>query len=177
MVTINEEVEMTRSAEANFVEQQGFKTFGGSDCGTRYSALMFQPRLIGVLVAIGALTQSWPLFLVLGLIVWWSALVPLLSPFDAIYNFLVAGPRRLPSLPPAPSPRRFAQGMAGSFMLAIALFLAMKVWVLAWILEALLLAALAALIFWKFCLGSYVFHVLRGKAAFANRTLPWVRGA
>ncbi len=32
-----------------------------------------------------------------------------------------------------------------------------------------------ALIFGKFCLGSYVFHLLRGEAAFANRTLPWVR--
>jgi hypothetical protein len=39
--------------------------------------------------------------------------------------------------------------------------------------EYVLAAALVALFFGKFCLGSYLFHLLRGDAAFANRTLPW----
>ena len=168
---------MTQSAETSFIEQQGFRTLGIADCGSRYSALMFQPRLIGILVVVGVVTQSWIFFLVLGAILWWNALMPLLNPFDAIYNALVARPRRLPVLTPSPGPRRFAQGMAGTFMLGISLFLAMKLWVLAWIIEAALIAALAALIFGRFCLGSYVFHLLRGDAAFANRTLPWVRRA
>lgn len=42
-------------------------------------------------------------------------------------------------------------------------------------LEKMLVVALAALVFGKFCLGSYVFRLLRGEAAFAKRTLPWVR--
>ena len=168
---------MSRSAEVNFVHQQGFRSFSDSECGTRYSALMFQPRLIGILVAVGTVTQTWLLFLVLGLIAWWNALAPLMNPFDAIYNGLVAGPKGLPSIAPAPGPRRFAQGMAGTFMLSIAISLLMKWWGLAWILEGLLVAALAALIFGKFCLGSYVFHLFRGEAAFANRTLPWARRA
>jgi len=168
---------MSRSAEVNFVQQQGFRSISESECGTRYPALMFQPRLTGILVAVGAVTQAWPLFLVLGAVVWWSALVPLMNPFDAIYNGFVAGPRRLPRLAPAPGPRRFAQGMAGTFMLGIASSLLLKRWGLAWALEGLLLAALAALIFGKFCLGSYVFHLVGGETAFANRTLPWVRRA
>ena len=168
---------MSQSAEVSFVHQQGFRSVADAECGARYSALMFQPRLIGTLVAVGLVTQAWLLFLVLGAIAWWSALVPLLNPFDAVYHALVAGPKRLPSLAPAPGPRRFAQGMAGTFMLGIAISLHLRSWVLAWALEGLLVAALAALIFGKFCLGSYVFHLVRGEASFANRTLPWSRRA
>jgi len=39
----------------------------------------------------------------------------------------------------------------------------------------MLVAAFSMLVFGKFCLGAYFFHVLRGESAFANRTLPWVR--
>ena len=34
----------------------------------------------------------------------------------------------------------------------------------AWIMEAILLTALSALIFGGFCLGSYLFHLLKGNA-------------
>ena len=44
-----------------------------------------------------------------------------------------------------------------------------------WVLQAMLVAAFSLLLFAKFCLGAYVFHLLRGEAAFANRTLPWAR--
>jgi hypothetical protein len=47
--------------------------------------------------------------------------------------------------------------------------------ILAWIFESLLVVALSSLIFGKFCLGSYVYHLIKGKVAFANRTLPWVQ--
>jgi hypothetical protein len=46
--------------------------------------------------------------------------------------------------------------------------------ILAWALEALLLGALGALIFGRFCLGSYLFLLFTGQIGFANRTLPWV---
>jgi hypothetical protein len=46
---------------------------------------------------------------------------------------------------------------------------------LAWVVEALLLVALGALIFGRFCLGSFIFHLLTGNRAFAVRTLPWAR--
>ena len=35
--------------------------------------------------------------------------------------------------------------------------------------------ALGALVFGRFCLGSYLYHLLRGETSFANRTLPWSR--
>jgi hypothetical protein len=35
--------------------------------------------------------------------------------------------------------------------------------------------ALGALVLGRFCLGSYLYHVLRGETTFANRTLPWSR--
>jgi hypothetical protein len=138
---------------------------------------MFQPRLIGAIVLIGVALQEWSLFVALSAILGWSALVPTRNPFDALYNRFIARPRGRPPLTPAPAPRRFAQGMAAIFMLAIGLALFLGRRDLAWTVEGLLITALAALVFGKFCLGSYVFLLLRGESAFANRTLPWVRAS
>ena len=111
----------------------------------------------------------------LSIILWWSALVPSLNPFDVLYNHLVAARKGLPRLTPAPAPRRFSQGMAATFMLAIGASLLAGWTTLAWVLEAVLLASLGALVFGRFCLGSFIFHLLTGNVAFARRTLPWAR--
>lgn len=166
---------MSFTAKSNFVEQQGFRDATADSCGLLFPALMFQPKLIGVLVVLGLILQSWLFFVILSVILWWNVLVPDLNPFDALYNSLIAAPRGLPRLGRAPQPRRFAQGMAGTFMLAIGIALLLGWHVAARIIEGMLIAALAALIFGKFCLGSYVFHLLRHDSGFANRTLPWVR--
>jgi len=163
------------TAEVNFVRQQGFRDATPAACSSRYPALMWQPRAIGILVLAGVALQAWPLFLALGALLWWNAAVPSLNPFDALYNRLAAGPRGLSPLGPAPGPRRFSQAMAGTFMLAIGLSLASGRQFLAWALEAFLLVALGALIFGRFCLGSYLYLLFTGEAGFANRTLPWAR--
>ena len=77
---------------------------------------------------------------------------------------------------PAPAPRRFAQAVNAAFNLACGLTLLAGWHVASWIVQAMLVAAFSLLVFGKFCLGAYIFHLLRGKAAFANRTLPWARG-
>ncbi len=166
---------MSRSAQLNFVEQQGFRDANADACVHLYPALMFQPKLIGVLVLMGLLLQNWLFFLILSAILWWNVLVPHMNPFDALYIRLIALPKGLPRPARAPAPRRFAQGMAGTFMFAIGISLLLGWLTVAWTLEGLLVAALAALIFGKFCLGSYIFHLLRHNGEFANRTLPWVR--
>jgi hypothetical protein len=139
----------------------------------QYPALMWQPRVIGVLVLVGLATQSPAWFLTLSALLWWSAVLPRLNPFDAAHNALVATPKGRPRLGPAPAPRRFAQAMAAMSMLAIGLSLLHGWTKLAWPLEGLLFAALVALILGRFCLGSYVFLLLTGHGGFARRTLPW----
>src|SRR5512138_3788918 len=114
---------MPRSSELNFVRQQGFRDAGADACECQFPALMFQPRILGVLVVTALVLQSWLLFLGLSAILWWNVLVPALNPFDALYNSLIAGPRGFPRLKPAPTPRRFAQGMAATFMLTIGISL------------------------------------------------------
>ena len=161
--------------ELNFVRQQGLRDASPEACAYQFPALMWQPRVIGILVLVGLVVQGWPWFLGLSALLFWNAAVPRLNPFDALYNRLVARPKGLPRLGLAPSPRRFAQSMAGTFMLAIGLCLFSGWHTLAWALEGLLVAALVALIFGRFCLGSYLFFVLTGQAGFANRTLPWTR--
>jgi hypothetical protein len=166
---------MSEVAKRQFVRQQGFDDAPAADCACQYSALMFQPRLLGVLVLLAILLQSAALFLVLAVILWWNALVPARNPFDAVYNRAIAAPRNLPSPPPAPAPRRFAQGMAGTLLGGAGLALLAGWPRLSWILQGVVAIALAALVFGRFCLGSYLYHLLRGKVGFANRTLPWSR--
>src|SRR5262245_14594557 len=101
-----------------FIRQQGFSASESND--SFYSALMLQPRLIAGLIAIGVLLQSPLLFLGLSAVLLWSALAPTRNPFDAIYNYTVAYRRGLRPLGAAPAPRRFAQGMASTFAIAIA---------------------------------------------------------
>ena len=120
-----------------------------------------------------AILRSWSLVAVLAAVPWWDVLVPSRNPFDAVYNRLVAVPRSLPRLAPAPAPRRFAQGMAGTFMIAAGVSLLMGWHAAAYVVEAMPVVALSALIFGKFCLGSCIYHLLTGQAGFANRTLPW----
>lgn len=162
-------------AEVNFVRQQGFRDASTAACTYQYPALMWQPRAIGILVLVGLLFQSWKYFIALSALLFWNATLPDLNPFDALYNYVVAKPKGLPHLGPAPGPRRFAQALAGTFMLAIGSFLLLGWNTLAWASEGLLLLALGALIFGRFCLGSYLFLLLTGDAGFANRTLPWIR--
>ena len=144
----------------SFVRHQGFQDATPEGCAFRYPALMWQPRVVGVLVLIGLVVQLGSYFLALSALLWWNALLPRLNPFDALYNHLVARPRDLHRLGPAPAPRRFAQGMAGTFMLAIGLALLFGRDTLAWVFEALLVAALVALIFGRFCAGSHLFLLL-----------------
>jgi hypothetical protein len=160
-------------AERNFILQQGFPAPPADVCPMRYSALIFQPRLVGVVAILATLLRSPWTFFVLAAVLWWSALFPQWNPFDAFYNRAIAeGTDRHP-LFRAPMPRRFAQGMAGSISLAISLSL-LQGWTLAAVvLENFLLAAVALLAFARFCVGSFLYHLLRGETEFAMDTLPW----
>jgi len=46
-------------------------------------------------------------------------------------------------------------------------------WIAAYVLEGFFAAAIVALIFGRFCLGSFTYHLLRGRADFARKTAPW----
>jgi hypothetical protein len=157
----------------NFIRQQGFERADASSCGPLYAALMFQPRVVSVVVLAGVLVQAWPLFLMLSAVLWWSALVPELNPFDRLYNAVASARKAVPGLTPAPAPRRFAQGLGGTFMLLIGLSIRNDFDTSAWALEAFVLVAIGLVIVGRFCLGSFVFHLLSGNGEFARRTLPW----
>jgi hypothetical protein len=157
----------------NFILQQGLDTPAQESCTLRFSALMFQPRLVGSIILLAVILQSPAVFLVLSGILWWNVLLPRLNPFDMVYNRTLANRAGAVRLVPAPPPRRFAQGMAGSFALAIGVLLLLQRATAALVLQVLLLSALAALIFGRFCLGSFLYHLLRGRSEFAISTLPW----
>ncbi|HYU48152.1 MAG TPA: DUF4395 family protein [Terriglobales bacterium] len=140
-----------------------------------YSALLFQPRLVGLWVVVAAILQSPLLFYALAAVLCWSALAPpRLNPFDTLYDWTLARPGGI-TLASAPAPRRFTQFLAGSFALAIGISLTLGWRMAALVLEAFFIVAIGALVFGGFC--SFVFHLFRGRADFAKRTLPWATGA
>jgi uncharacterized protein DUF4395 len=164
------------STTRNFVLQQGVEPTNSGSCDRLASALQFQPRVVVLWCLVGVVTQSGAVFAALAAVLWWSVVVPRVNPFDALYHRFLADRRGGPRIPPAPAPRRFAQGMAGTFAGTIALCLFAGASGAAWVLEAVLLAAALAVAIGRFCFGSFVFHLLRGRLAFAIRTLPWGRG-
>src|SRR5215471_7520537 len=164
------------NAKRNFILQQGLSEPVVGACPLQYSALLFQPRLVGVWLVLATILQAQFMFFALVAVLWWSALAPRLNPFDALYNWIVARSRGT-ALTPAPAPRRFAQFIAGSFALGIGISLALGWRTTAIVLEGFFIVAVGVLVFGGFCLGSFVFHVLRGRADFAKRTLPWAKGA
>jgi hypothetical protein len=105
-------------------------------------------------------------FLALSAVLWWSALLPKRNPFDLAYNRLIAVRRGLPPPVPAPGPRRFAQALAATLMTIAAVLLLTGRLLLAEAVEAFLLAAIAAVVFRGFCLGSFVFHLLERRLRF-----------
>jgi hypothetical protein len=173
---------MSSPAVSNFMRQQGFAEEPDDACDMHFEGLYFQPRIVFPLVLLATALQfvSLPaavaLHLAISAILSWNTLVPALNPFEIAYNRFVARPRGRAELVPAPGPRRFAQGMAAAFNLGAALALVSEQFVVAWVLQAMLAAAFSALLFGRFCLGAYIFHLLKGRVAFANSTLPWARG-
>ncbi len=164
---------MSARIEQNLARQQGFGDETIESCDLRLGGLNFQPGIVFPLVLVAS-AASWPwLFVALSLVLFWNAALPRLNPFEAVYNRFLAHRRGTAPLPPAPAPRRFAQGMAAALNLATAVTLLAGAPAAARALEALLVVAFSALLFGKICLGAYVYHVLRGHVEFANSTLPW----
>jgi len=168
---------MAAAADRNFILQQGVELPEGASCRLVSSALLFQARVVGPVVLVGTILQSPVVFGVLAAALWWSSLLPRWNPFDAAYNRTLGRRPGAPALRPSPTPRRFAQGMAATFATGIAASLAAHLSIVAWVLEGFFLVAVAALMFGRLCLGSFVYHLVSGRAAFAMDTLPWRRGA
>jgi hypothetical protein len=160
-----------RDSQIRFIRQLGFP--GTQFPDSFYSALMFQPRAVGVVVALGVLLQSAWLFVALGTALWCSTVFLSLNPFDAVYNHAVAYRRGLPPLGVTPPPRRFAQGMAGTMALAIAIALFSGTTIVAWILQGMFAVASMAVVFRDRCAGAEAYYVVRNViGAFTNGPEP-----
>jgi len=167
---------MSSRVVTNFMRQQGFGEEPREARRAHFEGLTFQPRIVFPAVLLATFLQSAWLHLAISAILWWNTLVPGLNPFELAYNRWIAAPRGRAPLAPAPGPRRMAQGMAAAFNLAAGIGLLSGQTVFAWVMEAFLVVAFSALLLGRFCLGAYVFHLLKGRVAFANSTLPWSKG-
>jgi hypothetical protein len=152
-----------RKSREFFICQQGFPVPNANP--HLYSALMFQPRIVGGVVAVGTVFQRPELFLALAAVMAWAVLVPTQNLFDAIYNYTVANPRGFPPLRTAPAPRRFAQGGAATLSLAIGVALLTGATSMAWVLEGAALVAIASVLVRRFCVPAHLYYVLQRSAS------------
>ena len=155
------------------MRQQGFAPEAPDRAALRFRGLLFQPTIVATVMLVAIVTQSATIFLLVSGVLWLNVLVPTANPFENLYNRFIARPRGRPPLGKAPGPRRFAQGMAATFMMAAGLSLFRGWTAAAYAFEGFVAVAFAALLLGKFCLGAYVYHLLRGNVAFANGTCPW----
>jgi hypothetical protein len=158
------------------MQQQGFPDEAPPVTFSHFHALRFQPWIVGPLMLTATILQAPFLFFVLAAVLTWNVALPRWNPFERLFDALMGRRRGLAPLEPAPGPRRFAQGMAAAFMLLAGLSISLNWTTAAYIFEGLLIVAFTALLAGKFCLGAYIYQVLRGRTAFANATCPWSRG-
>lgn len=156
-----------------FMVQQGFLEEETSHRRWHFRALQLQPVIIGLLVVTAIVFQSGTLFFVLGAVLIWNVVLPRLNPFERFYDWAIGRRASKPHLDAAPAPRRFAQGMAATFMAVTGVSLTFGWVIVAYVFEFFLVVAFTALLAGKFCLGSYIYHTLRGRRGFANATCPW----
>lgn len=156
-----------------FMVQQGFADEEASRRRWHFRALQFQPAVLASVVAVAIIFQSPALFFVLAAVLVWNVVLPRLNVFERFYDWAIGRRQSRPKLEPAPAPRRFAQGMAATFMGVTGLALVTNWLMVAYVFEFFIVVALTALLAGKFCMGSYVYHTLRGRNDFANVTCPW----
>jgi hypothetical protein len=160
-----------RNSKIQFIHSQGYLDPHADD--QLYSALMLQPRIVGGVTVIGVLLQTPWLFLALSAALGWSAFVPTRSLFDAIYNYVVARPRGLAPLAAAPAPRRFAGALAATLTFVIGVALLTGARSTAWALQALLAAAVAAVVVGRTCAAADLYNVLRRRWSSGGRAYGW----
>lgn len=156
-----------------FMAQQGFAAEEAARTRWHFRALQLQPICLAGLVVVAIALRSPQLFFALAALLVWNVAFPRWNPFERLYDWAVGRRSGKPPLRPAPPPRQFAQSLAATFMGATGACLTFGWWRGAAIFEVLILLALGALLAGRFCLGSYLFHTLRGRRQFANSTCPW----
>jgi hypothetical protein len=154
-----------RESEIQFIRQLGFTNVHPDH--RLYEALMFQPRAIAAVLALGIVLQNAWLFVALSAIVWWSTIIPRWNLFDAAYNHLVAPLRGVPRIPVAPAPRRFAQAMAATVSLTIGAALLLDATMTAWVFEGLFAIASTAVVVGRVCAAANVYNRFMGTAGTA----------
>ncbi len=162
---------MSTRVEDNFLKQQGYEE--QQQKSIWFNSLQFQPTIVSSLILIGIAFQSAYLFLAISFVLWINVLFPSANPFERFFNAFIAPNTDKTKVPPAPGPRRFAQAMAAAFTLISGIGILAGWTTVAYIMQGLLVVAFGALIFGKFCMGSYIYHLFRGKTSFANGTCPW----
>lgn len=141
---------------------QGFSCDFEPGFGRLAPWLRWTPALSAIMIGAGT-------FLRQPLILWTFALLALIGaagwhPFDALFNHAIRHAMGLPRFPANPPPRRFAMALAAIWSALTGLLLAGG-WPVAGLVLGGMLFAAAMLVAWThFCIGSWIWNKLPGRA-------------
>ena len=140
---------------------QGFSDLTDAEKKAHELPLRFTPAVCGVLVIVGT-TFQWPVwqFAVAG-VATLGTLFASGHPVDAVYNYGVRHLFKANALPGNPAPRRFACFVAALLLTGSGLGFLFEVPLVGIVLGGALTAVLALNTFTNWCLGSWMYRLLR----------------
>jgi hypothetical protein len=176
----SEEIDMTTCCSPRALrnlESQGFTAVtDDAEAAGLARAARFQPAatlallLVGVgLAASGHVPATSPAawFGALAALAWLAVAVPTTNVFDRFWDLAVRPLTGWPGLGPPPTPRRFSQGIAATFLTTIAVLFGLGLATPAFVVSGVMAVAASLAAFANVCIGSAVYNVAFGRRAAA----------
>ncbi len=157
------EVALTGVMSSN-LDKQGFGYLDAAARSRYLLPLRFTPAVATVLIGVALAFQSYVGLGVMALVALSGALFPRGMVFDVAWNLLFRHLWHGPTLPPTPAPRRFSYAVSAALLAGSALALANDAPVLGFALAGVVALGGAVLTTSLWCLGSWLYRVVRALA-------------
>lgn len=144
---------------------QGYGDLSDRQRRSLWLGLRFAPALCFAGIALGTVLASPVLLLAMALTAGVGGFLTAKHPFDYVYDAALRPLLGGPSLPPSPSPRRFACQLATPWIAAIAIAFLAGVPLVAWALAAPLLIVAATVTLTNWCLPSLIYGLIHQRRA------------
>lgn len=153
-------IERFTSWSRGCLTMQGYGSLSDGERRGLWLGLRFSPALCFAGIALGTALASPVLLLAMAVAAGVGGFLTAKHPFDYIYDASLRPLLGGPSVPPSPTPRRFACQMATPWIAAIAVAFWAGTPTVAWVLAVPLLLVAATNITTNWCLPSFIYGLL-----------------
>lgn len=158
-------IERVASWSRGCLTMQGYGALSDGERRSLWLGIRFAPALCLAGIALGAVLASPLLLAAMAATAFVGGFIAPKHPFDYLYDAAARPLLGGPSVPPSPSPRRFACQLATPWIVAIAIAFLADLTAVAWALAAPLLLVAAINVATNWCLPSLIYGLLHGSPA------------